>query len=189
MKKNFLFCQFIASYSWLRNALGWRGFIGPIGDDLPSLIPIIFALIIFFSTFTTTFQVFDRGNARFDRTIKILKISNALRGDKYINNRAEFVDLCKRVGVRGVNFKAGLVDLKQQAGKPFEQIDLLKFVNDDKGIYEVNGKKLVCSRGKSKMRPDSEAIVKMFPIAYQDTVTISSGFAVRPMLLVVVVWF
>lgn len=166
-----------------------KGFIGPIGDDLPSLIPIIFALIIFFSTFTTTFEVFDRGNARFDRTIKILKISNDLRGDKYINDVQEFTELCDRTSVRGVNFKAGLVDLRQRGEKPFDQINLLQFVNEDKGIYKVNGEKLVCSRGREKMNPDSRAIVKMFPIAFQDTTTISSGFAVRPMLLVVVVWF
>lgn len=166
-----------------------RGFIGPIGDDLPSLIPIIFSLIIFFSTFTITFQVFENGNTRFDRTIKILKISNDLRGDKYINNVGEFMELCDNVTVRGINFKAGLVNLKQK-GPPFEEIDLLRFVNEEEGIYEVGGVKLACPADAEKMRPDSQAIVKMFPIAFQDTASsIKSGFAVRPMLLVVVVWF
>ncbi len=164
-----------------------KGFIGPIGDDMPSLIPVIVALIIFFTTFTTTFQVFEQGNTRFDRTIKILKISNELRGDKYLNEAAEFTRLCDNVTASGVNFKAGLVDLRMGASQPFEEFDLEEFVNDEKGIYEQAGQKLVCSRSSREMSGESQAIVKMFPVAFQDTVT--ADFAVRPMLLVVVVWF
>lgn len=166
-----------------------KGFIGPIGDDMPSLIPILFSLVIFFTTFTATFNVFEQGNTRFDRTIKMLKISNELRGDKYINDVKEFRSLCEGVTVRGVNFKAGLMDLKE-SGQPFAEINLVEFVNNEKGIYEVNGKKLACPKQTSKMREGSEAIVKKFPVAFQDSSSsIESGFAVRPMLLVVVVWF
>ena len=178
-----------------------KGFIGPIGDDLPSLIPIIFALIIYFSTFTTTFSVFEKGNMRFDRTIKVLKVSNDLRGDKYINDAEEFLELCENVTVRGINFKAGLVDLKQHGTQTFQAIDPVKFVNEDQGIYSTlscsdpgnpatcSTVKLVCPDSVNEMGPDHEAIVKMFPVAFQDIHSVQSKFAVRPMLLVVVVWF
>jgi len=167
-----------------------KGFIGPIGDDLPSLIPILVALIIFFTTFTATFEVYERGNTRFDRIIKVLKISNELRGDKYINDVEEFDELCDKVSVRGVNFKAGLVDLIQEGERPFEFINIEDFANEGKGIYEVGGKKLVCASSYSaKMAPGDEAVSKIFPIAFQDTTSIQSGFAVRPMLLVVIVWY
>jgi hypothetical protein len=179
-----------------------KGFIGPIGDDLPSLIPIIFSLVIFFTAFTATFSVFDKGNVRFDRTIKILKISDQMRGDKYINDISEFKDLCDTVSISGVNFKAGLVELRQE-GSPFDQIDLQSFVDDNVGIYTVTNTAtgedefLACPGKFEHMKPNSEAIVKMFPVAYQETDNnpdisarkIVSGFAVRPMLLVVIVWF
>ncbi|MCX6802727.1 MAG: hypothetical protein NT067_06475, partial [Candidatus Diapherotrites archaeon] len=96
-----------------------KGFIGPIGDDLPSLIPIIFSLVVFFTAFTATFSVFDKGNTRFDRTIKILKISDQMRGDKYINDIGEFKELCENISISGVNFKAGIVELRQE-GSPFD---------------------------------------------------------------------
>jgi len=178
-----------------------KGFIGPIGDDLPSLIPIIFALIIYFSTFTTTFSVFERGNMRFDRTIKILKVSNDLRGDKYLNDAEEFLELCENVTVRGINFKAGLVNLEQQGDQPYQEINLMKFVNEDYGIYSTlscsdpsdpstcSTVKMVCPDSVNEMGPDHEAIVKIFPVAFQDIHSVQSKFAVRPMLLVVIVWF
>jgi hypothetical protein len=178
-----------------------KGFIGPIGDDLPSLIPIIFSLVIFFTAFTATFSVFDKGNVRFDRTIKILKISDQMRGDKYINDIGEFKGLCDTVSISGVNFKAGLVELNQE-GQPFERIDLQQFVDENQGIYKVKVKDpvsgietgqeefLACPGKFEQMKPNSEAIVKMFPVAFQDTSEeITSGFVVRPMLMVVVVWF
>ncbi|MCX6802728.1 MAG: hypothetical protein NT067_06480, partial [Candidatus Diapherotrites archaeon] len=84
---------------------------------------------------------------------------------------------------------------------------LQSFVDDNAGIYQVKVKDpvsgaenleyLACPGKFEHMRPDSEAIVKMFPVAFQETDNdpdisarrIASGFAVRPMLLVVVVWF
>ncbi|MEM0360471.1 MAG: hypothetical protein QXK06_04015 [Candidatus Diapherotrites archaeon] len=172
-----------------------RGFIGPIGDDLPSLIPIIFSLVVFFTAFTATFSVFDKGNTRFDRAIKILKISDQMRGDKYINDLQEFKELCEKVSVPGVNFKAGLIELRQE-GAPFEMIELRDFVDSNQGVYITTNPEtgelehVVCPGNFEHMKPGSQAIVKMFPVAFQDnSANIKSGFAVRPMLLVVVVWF
>jgi len=179
-----------------------KGFIGPIGDDLPSLIPIIFSLVIFFSTFTTSFVTFDDGNTRFDHTIKILKISNEMRGDKYLNSVEEFFDLCDGLSVRGVNYQAAIVELNEQ-GAPFEEFELFEFVNNDLGVFEAIDvsnctdpndfstcakEKLVCASSNEEMFDNSEAIKKIFPVAFQD-VSNDAEFAVRPMLLVVVVWF
>jgi len=179
-----------------------KGFIGPIGDDLPSLIPIIFSLVIFFSTFTLSFNAFDEGNTRFDHSIKILKISSEMRGDKYLNSVEEFFDLCDGVSVRGVNFQAAIVELNEQ-GEPFEEFELFEFVNNDAGVFEAIDtsncgdpndystcakEKLVCASSDDEMFDNSEAIQKIFPVAFQD-VSNDAKFSVRPMLLVVVVWF
>ncbi len=161
-----------------------KGFIGPIGDDLPSLIPLIFSLIIFFAAFSSTLDTFHRTADRFDLAVTVLRISNALRGDKYINDADEFKSLCNNVTVRGVFFKAGLVELNEH----FEPLDVYKFVNEDERIYESNGQKFKCPEASTdKLRKHNFVMVDMFPVAYQDS-AVASGLAVRPMLLVVVVW-
>jgi hypothetical protein len=161
-----------------------KGFIGPIGDDLPSLIPLIFSLVIFFATFNQTFMIYRSTASRFELVLDALRISNALRGDKYINDFQEFEQLCNNVNPIGLFFKAGLVDLTEYH-KP---IDIYKFVNENEGAYKSGDKLFVCPADlDERITPNSLVMVNMLPVAYQDT-EVASGLAVRPMLLVVVVW-
>ena len=161
-----------------------KGFIGPIGDDLPSLIPLIFSLVIFFATFNQTLVIYRSTASRFELVLDALRISNALRGDKYINDFQEFKQLCNSVNPIGLFFKAGLVDLNED----YKPIDIYKFVNENEGIYRSGDNLFVCpAKLDEKITPDSLVMVNMLPVAYQDT-EVASGLAVRPMLLVVVVW-
>lgn len=161
-----------------------KGFIGPIGDDLPSLIPLIFSLVIFFAAFNQTLMVYRSTASRFELVLDALRISNALRGDKYINDFQEFEQLCNSVNPIGLFFKAGLVDLNEH----YNPIDIYKFVNENEGIYRSGDKLFVCPPNQEEMiTPNSVVMVNMLPVAYQDA-EVTSGLAVRPMLLVVVVW-
>ncbi len=160
-----------------------KGFIGPIGDDLPSLIPILFALVIFFATFTTTFQRLDSGQREFSNAISLLEISDRLRGDRYMDTPDEFFELCGGISeVISVYYKVGAVKL------PLEQtFDVMEFVNEDEGIFEIDGELLECSNMEREISHDTEVMVKKFPFAFQDS-SVRSGFAIRPLLLVVVLW-
>ena len=67
-----------------------KGFIGPIGDDLPSLIPLLFGLVMFFSTFTMTFSSFDARNTEFGYDVSVMRISRTLQSNSYIYNYNNF---------------------------------------------------------------------------------------------------
>ncbi len=160
-----------------------RGFIGPIGDDLPSLIPILFALVIFFASFTSTFQRLDKGTREFSNAISLLEISDRLRGDRYMNNAEEFKELCNGItNVGSIYYKVGIVKLPMN-----ESLDIVKFVNENQGILVVDGEIMQCTNMDQKIRTDTKVLVRKFPFAFQDS-TVHSGFAIRPMLLVVVLW-
>ncbi len=90
--------------------LNRKGFLGPIGDDLPSLIPLLFALVIFFSTFTFAFKVFDDRNQDFDDDLTVLRISRVLKTNGYINSFENFEELCQSLGITHLNFRAGLTN-------------------------------------------------------------------------------
>src|SRR3989344_5883926 len=85
-----------------------KGFIGPVGDDLPSLIPLLFGLVMFFSTFTIAFNAFDSRNAEFDNDIAVMRVSRILQSNSYIYSYKNFRELCDTIGDVNVNFVAGI---------------------------------------------------------------------------------
>ncbi|MDO8428968.1 MAG: hypothetical protein Q7S92_07210 [Candidatus Diapherotrites archaeon] len=168
-----------------------KGFLGPIGDDLPSLIPLLFGLVIFFATFSFAFQVFDRGNLAFDDAVKIVKISQGLKGDSYLGSAEEFFQSCQEVSVRGLNFKAFIVDYPKATiamgapGPP--RFKILELTNEypstlhNFGVFSVadvpncpfeslNPCPLACvSSSDLPILTGNERIqTRMFPIAFQD---------------------
>jgi hypothetical protein len=169
-----------------------KGFLGPIGDDLPSLIPIIVALTIFFATFTNAFQKFDRENATLEDSIKAINIARTLRYGTYIRNYEDFERACAQINERNIIFKAGIVSLEERTPhKPISpfNLDIHKFANESAGVFEEGGNKFECTnmREGDELRKEDSAIVRMYPVAYQDR-RVVSGLAVKPKLLVVVVW-
>ena len=71
-----------------------KGFIGSIGDDLPSLIPIVFALLIFFSAFSATLSVYNSENASVSTDMGVLAIARSLKGDSLLLNLSQFEKRC-----------------------------------------------------------------------------------------------
>lgn len=181
------------------------GFLGPIGDDLPSLIPLTFALILFFSTFTFAFNSFEKRNSYFRDSLSILGIASGLKQDSYIVGHESFSNLCDGLKSSRLNFKAGLVDLNKfgsanAGGKPWG----LKIENLDNDFYkieempDVDGgcvlvsvpKVFSCTNSTESPKSNSgNLLLRLYPVSLEthDCET-KSGFAVKPMLLVVVIW-
>ena len=90
--------------------IGEKGFLGPIGDDLPSLIPLIFALIIFFSTFTFAFNVFNEKNSDFQADLDVMNVSRVLKGTSLISSLEEFQKNCSTLNITNLKFKAGITN-------------------------------------------------------------------------------
>ena len=86
--------------------MGSKGFLGPIGDDLPSLIPLIFALVIFFSTFTFAFSVFNEKNSDFQSDLDVLNIARVLKGTSLISSIEDFDKSCATLNITSLKFRA-----------------------------------------------------------------------------------
>ena len=82
-----------------------KGFLGPIGDDLPSLIPLLFGLAIFFSSFTFAYQAFDAENANFKYAIKSMDLAKTVKSDSFISGYADFRTSCNNISVSGISYK------------------------------------------------------------------------------------
>ncbi len=88
------------------------GFLGPIGDDLPSLIPLIAALIIFFGAYGTIYRDYAEKNELLEMTIRVNRLGRDLRGSSYVTSTNEFERVCTVArSTGGLKFHAGIVKL------------------------------------------------------------------------------
>jgi len=107
-----------------RHRMGSKGFLGPIGDDLPSLIPLILALVFFFGTFTFAFNVFNEKNADFQADLTVMNIARALKGTSLISSTDDFEKGCKSLNVTGLRFRAVITNIySAREAYPYGDID------------------------------------------------------------------
>ncbi len=170
-----------------------RGYLGPIGDDIPSLIPILVGLITFFAAFTFTLNEYNSRTNSFAADRDTLIIANALKGDSYLATSEEFTDACEGLRIRGLNYFAGVIESSRW--------DTIANEAEDQGLprlgvmvnhtFVLEGKPLACAVGLEE--PVSELdltdviqnrnfVVLSFPVALQ------VDFAVVPSTLVVITW-
>lgn len=173
-----------------------RGFLGPIGDDLPALIPLLFALLMFFSTFTHTFNVFETRGRAFAGDVAVLKVASILKANGYVETTDAFNKRCLNTGAAGINFAAVVTN----AATAKEDFTAKQGLNDDSdctsdcyhGIdvynlkpYSISDAPLECKSSPDAKIPAAygrNVVVKLFPIAVEE------DKVVRPMHLVVVAW-
>ena len=176
--------------------LNKKGFLGPIGDDLPSLIPLLFALMLFFYVFTFTWNAFDQKGQMFDDALAAMRVGNTLKGNNYIRDFEVFEQRCVAAhSVKRVKFMVGLLPLSTGPGQDFGGIDI-ETIEDE--FFEIEGengaddKKFLCSNvdlGIDSPSLESDNIViRSFPVALEFKNPVLNTFYVRPMLLVVVTW-
>ncbi|MFH1256092.1 MAG: hypothetical protein V1494_02255 [Candidatus Diapherotrites archaeon] len=169
-----------------------RGFLGPIGDDLPSLIPLLFALVIFFSVFTFTFQVFERKSDSFQSNLDALKIVRVLKSSGYISSPDYFAQRCNEVTSGKLKFIAGITNAAS-APEQFITDYLGGEQSQYRGIDVFNLNFFKSSETEEEFRcsnashiPENVSgtmlMVKILPIVVEDK------RIVKPMHLVVVAW-
>ncbi|MCX6798772.1 MAG: hypothetical protein NTW59_01595 [Candidatus Diapherotrites archaeon] len=165
-----------------------KGFLGPIGDDLPSLIPLLFALVMFFYVFTFTWGVFDKRDASFDNAMDILRVSNSLKGNNYITGFVEFSGRCEEAKtVPRIKFLGGLLPLSTGTIERFGGVDAEEIAGNL--LKDSDGKAFECTNAGDE-KPDvtnAQTIVRFFPTALEFK-NDKGSFYVRPVLLVVVAW-
>jgi len=107
-----------------------KGFIGSIGDDLPSLIPIFLGLVVFFSVFLGVFNDYNAKNRVYTLNQEAVEISMQLKSDPVIVGYDHFMEKCNEINTPK-NWNAFLVDLPQDT-KYFKSITLEDIYNDYK---------------------------------------------------------
>ncbi len=167
-----------------------RGYIGPIGDDIPSLIPIIVGLVLFFSAFAFALNEFNGRTQSFAADRDALIIANSLKGSNYISQYAPFDVACKSLRVRGLHYVAGVVQnsawqniLASTSNDPTRLTDVAQ------NFFQINddpAQTLKCTLGESEFTPEllqtRAYVVLTFPVALELPQAVVSA------TLVVVAW-
>jgi len=99
-----------------------KGFIGSIGDDLPSLIPLFFALMIFFAALAFAFTTISEKNATINTYIDSLTIAKTALSDGSFASLSEFQNTGKDL-VSMSNYLYGLIYIpKGSSDFDFEEL-------------------------------------------------------------------
>ena len=166
-----------------------KGFIGPLGDDLPSLIPILVGLIIFFSSFTFAFNAFDKRNSDLASDRAVLEVARVLQSNGYIVGVEDFERLCASLNIAEVQYLAGITNAFT-APNGSRQINPFNLEFHKMPALDGSRQKLSClAQG---MDPDFELsqafvkdkrlLLKVFPVVVEE------DKIVKPMHLVVAAW-
>jgi hypothetical protein len=167
-----------------------KGFLGPIGDDLPSLIPLLFALMIFFYVFTFTWNIFDQRSQAFDDAVSALRVGNTMKGNNYLRGVDAFMERCNEAqSIRSVKFMAGLLPLSTGPNQPFGGMDIETL---EESFFRQGEVQFICTNtGLAESGPGLETqnlYIRSFPVALEFVNPEKGAFYVRPMLLVAVTW-
>ncbi|MDD3178307.1 MAG: hypothetical protein PHR26_02195 [Candidatus ainarchaeum sp.] len=179
-----------------------KGYIGAIGDDLPSLIPIFIGLLIFFSVFLSTYNNYKTETQNFDLHQDAIDISMTLRSEPVIIDYNHFTNICNKVNTNR-NWTAFLIDLPQDLDN-YNEVDLeFLLTNDedntqiivlDENIYDPNSEQNIfycpntsknLDKFKTKVKTQDEkhkVLVYVYPINLQ------IEYHAVPVRLYVAVW-
>jgi hypothetical protein len=89
-----------------------KGFIGSIGDDLPSLIPLFFALMIFFAGLAFVFTSINDKNSQMNAYLDSLTIAKSALGKSSYSSYDDFINTSKDLVVLS-NYMFGLISPKE----------------------------------------------------------------------------
>jgi hypothetical protein len=188
-----------------------KGFIGAIGDDLPSLIPIVFALLIFFSAFTATLSIYNSENASVSTDMGMLSIARNLKGDSLVLNLSQFSDRCDNIRVPSYpyNFMVGIYSAEDDLTtvvSDFAESEVTSdneegsdnFLKGKKGTreeaffcgYRKRGSKDFGDFAGGSDNIREEYILRYYPVAVQTEVTIGGKdyFVIIPGVLAMIIW-
>ncbi|MDD3084171.1 MAG: hypothetical protein PHP82_04050 [Candidatus ainarchaeum sp.] len=187
-----------------------KGFIGAIGDDLPSLIPIIVALLLFFTVFSITFNSYNEKNALLRKNISLMNISRDLKGDSLILGVDQFLGNCNRIKFNqyGENFMVAIYSNDTLTGMfssgenflddfknpnavdyPEDIENFLKGLDEDglEKTYFCYYKKIGGMQISDKR---ANYLTRFYPVAIQEKVSIGETdyLVVSPGIMIMVIW-
>jgi hypothetical protein len=165
-----------------------KGYIGAIGDDLPSLIAIFVGLTIFFAVFLNTYNVYRNNTDLYSLRNDAINISGIIKENPIISDQNQFIKSCNRVKTK-YNWNAFIIplDLNSENYNGLT-IDDLEVENIMKHWAETESqpRKLICdSEGLGALRT---ALQIKDVTVYKYPITVQQQFYVEPAWIYIVVW-
>jgi len=87
-----------------------KGFIGSIGDDVPALIPIVISIVIFFSAFGYSMNLFNLKTDTYLKTMEAFSIARTAKGNNVISTFDDFNKACEKNQLSNSKFFYFLMD-------------------------------------------------------------------------------
>ena len=163
-----------------------KGFIGAIGDDLPSLIPIFLGLIIFFAVFLSTYNTYKSNTSLYSLEQEAISISMTIKSEPLISDYNNFKRICNKVST-SKEWNAFITPLPINVNiqnDPENKLDILNIDNlfnnqiltySPLEIIPVpEPKKYICKDDGEQLKeilntddPTKERIVYLYPITVQ----------------------
>jgi len=184
-----------------------RGFIGPIGDDLPSLVPLVISLLLFFSIFTLTLNTYNSKNFFINKQIEMTSAAREIKGDSLILNLDQFMKKCRTVSGKNFpyNFMVGiygadsdlrstvndLMELQNNGANPNSPVlsaDLLGSQQNYFCVYKHVGARPFSQNAKTAY------LLRYYPVAVQQAITRTvngatvTEYLIIPGVMAMVVW-
>jgi hypothetical protein len=181
-----------------------KGFLGAIGDDLPSIIPIVVALLLFFTVFSITLNSYNSKNFVLKKNMNLMSVSRELKGDSLLLGVDQFEKDCEelRLNYHEYNFRAAVYTnekLKEKADNgediisDFKDIQngqdnfLTETIDGQKKVYYCEYKKQGASELNNKR---AKYLTRFYPVAVQKSRIINQNeyVLIDPAVMVLVVW-
>jgi hypothetical protein len=186
-----------------------KGFIGPIGDDLPSLVPIVVALVLFFTIFTMTLNTFNTKNDSIRKQIEMTSVAREVKGDSFILNVDTFNNKCSDLALKNIpynfmisvySFEEGIsaartdfFDISNYGSDYASSTNILKGENEDGAEmpYYCEFKKVNATQFTDR---ETNYLIRYYPIAVQHKLIVSGGgdneiqWVTIPGIMAMVVW-
>ncbi|MEI8364121.1 MAG: hypothetical protein WCF78_01550, partial [archaeon] len=158
-----------------------KGFIGAIGDDLPSLIPIFLGLIIFFAVFLSTYNTYKTSTGLYSLEQEAISISMILKSEPLIPDYNLFMKTCNKVSTNK-KWNAFIIDLDlntdNQNTLNISRPDII-YTEQIKTFTEtppaINPKKYICDDNQENLEDllnisdsTTKKITYLYPITLQD---------------------
>ncbi len=166
-----------------------KGFIGAIGDDLPSLTPIFIGLMIFFAVFLNVFNDYNTKNKMYGLNQEAIEISMQLKSDPVIISYDHFIKKCDKINSTK-KWMAFLVDLPLNT-EDYQYLTLDRFISDRSDYLlfteDDTGHKnyFICNENNLDYLKDKS--IRKIDFLYPITVQRDSGVT-TPARLYILIW-
>lgn len=170
----------------MKTKLKTKGYIGAIGDDLPSLIPIFLGITIFFSVFLSTYNVYRNNTDLYSIKNDAINISGILKEEPLYSDSNAFFKTCDKIKTK-YNWNAFVIplDLNTDNYQSLE-VESLRYDSFIKHWDDSEGRPFFC--GNTGIDILISSLRTKDVIVYRFPVTVQQEFFVEPTWLYVMVW-